>query len=672
TYIKPFLGVQDNSTWDYLGATHDDRVSNLIQWVRGNNISGLRNRRADWDGDGDQEVWKLGDIVHSTPVTLSKPPDKFGLLYSDESYQDYYDQYKDRETIVYLGANDGMLHAFTSYKYESTTRSFNWAAGSENIGDELWAFIPQSLLPHLKWGPDTNYTHVYYVDMKPKVFDAKILPDETHYTDSDSDFDGIDNDGDGLVDEIGEADNWGTILLTGFNLGGGEISAEEDFDYNAGTADTTRSFFPTYVCMDITDPRNPRLLWERTYQNLQRTSSTPTVVKVKDKWLAVFGSGPSDCDGSSSQNGYVFVVDLKTGDAYPNASFAAGTTDGWLFETSESDAFMNSPVSLDKNMNYSVDAVYIGETYDDAGWKGKLYKIAVPWVKEDPVGSGTYVYDGEDTANYVDDPTDATNPWQLSILFDSTTPITAPAALSVDTLDNGWIFFGTGRYLGTPDKTDTDTQYLFGIKDPFFNSSHACYQSYSAACLPTATDLLEISDLLNADGFLIADANSVYDGISLIADHDGDGTTGEYEDLLSLARSMDGWMRTLTTSKERVITKPAILGGTLFTASFVPNDDICGFGGTSALYALFYETGTAYHRAAFSNGTITVDIDGQDVEVFKDKIELGEGKSSSVGIHAGKQDGATGFLQQSTGTILREELDPALKFRSGLTSWLEK
>jgi len=670
--IKPYLGVQDTGTWDYLGATHDDRVGNLIQWVRGNNISGLRNRRADWDGDGDQEVWKLGDIVHSTPVTLAKPPDKFNVLYSDESYQDYYDQFKDRETIVYLGANDGMLHAFTSYRYDSTARSFIWAAGTENIGDELWAYIPQSLLPHLKWLPDTNYTHVYYVDMKPKIFDARILPDDTHYTDSDSDFDGIDNDGDGLVDEAGEADNWGTILLTGFNLGGGEISAEEDFDYNAGTADTIRSFFPTYVCMDVTDPRNPRLLWERTYQDLQKTSSTPTVIKVKDKWLAVFGSGPSDCDGSSSQNGYVYVVDLKTGDAYPNASFAAGTTDAWLFETGESDAFMNSPVSLDKNMNYNVDAVYMGETYDDGGWKGKLYKIAVPWVKEDPVGSGIYVYDGEDTANYVDDPTDATNPWQLSILFDSTKPITAPAALSVDALDNGWVFFGTGRYLSTPDKTDTDTQYLFGIKDPFFNSTHACYQSYDAACLPTAVDLLETSNLLNADGFLVADARSVYDGISLIADYDGDGMIGEYEDLLYLARSTDGWMRTLTTSKERVITKPVILGGTLFTASFVPNDDVCGFGGTSALYGLFYETGTAYHRSAFSSGTTTVNIDGEDVEVFNDKIELGEGKSSSVGIHAGKQDGATGFLQQSTGTILREELDPALRFRSGLTSWLEK
>ena len=55
----------------------------------------------------------------------------------------------------------------------------------------------------------------------------------------------------GDVDETGEADNWGTILLTGFNLGGGEISAEEDFDYNAGTADTIRSFFPTSAAIGI-------------------------------------------------------------------------------------------------------------------------------------------------------------------------------------------------------------------------------------------------------------------------------------------------------------------------------------------------------------------------------------------------------------------------------------
>ena len=656
--IKPYLGVRDDSTWSYLGPAQDTRVTNLIQWVRGNDIAGLRKRSADWDGDGDTEVWKLGDIVSSSPVTVSKPPDNYHILYADESYQTYYDKFKDRETIVYVGANDGMLHAFTSYKYDSAANGFVWAAGTENMGDELWAYIPQNLLPHLKWLPHTSYTHVYYVDMKPKVFDAKILPDESHYSDPDAD------------------DNWGTILLVGFNLGGGDISALEDFDYNAGTANTIKSFAPTYVCMDVTDPRNPRLLWERTYQNLKKSFSFPAVFKVKDKWLAVFGSGPGDCDGSSAQNGYVYVVDLKTGDSYPDSSLAAGTTDGWLFKTTESKVFMGAAASLDKGMDYNVDAIYMGGAYDDFpnGWKGKMYKITVPWVKEQPAGSGTYVYDGVNRDNYIDNPRDAITPWRFSVLFNATKPITAPPAISVDSLDNTWIYFGTGRYLSTADKVNTDTQYLFGIKDPFFNREHRptgffgdnYYHNYASSLT------LEISNLMNADNYRIAGAKAVYDGSSLIADYDGDGITGEYQDLLSLSRSKDGWIKTLTTAKERVVTKPAILGGTIYVTSFMPNDDVCGYGGESNLYGVYYETGTAYYRATFRNGTTTVNINGVDVEIILDKIDIGEGKASNVGLHAGMQDGATGFLQQSTGNILREELSPALNFRSGLRSWIER
>ncbi len=75
----------------------------------------------------------------------------------------------------------------------------------EALGDELWAYIPQALLPHLKFLADPDYTHSYYVDLKPKIFDAQIIPDGTHY-----------NDSDGL-------DDWGTILLIGLNMGGMDI-----------------------------------------------------------------------------------------------------------------------------------------------------------------------------------------------------------------------------------------------------------------------------------------------------------------------------------------------------------------------------------------------------------------------------------------------------------------
>lgn len=65
----------------------------------------------------------LGDIVHSSPFYV-----------------------KDTDT-VYVGANDGMLHAFNA-----------------STGEELFAYIPSALIPKLKNLSQPTYTHDYFVD----------------------------------------------------------------------------------------------------------------------------------------------------------------------------------------------------------------------------------------------------------------------------------------------------------------------------------------------------------------------------------------------------------------------------------------------------------------------------------------------------------------------------
>ena len=111
---------------------------------------------------------------------------------------------------------------------------------------------------------------------------------------------------------------------------------------------------------------------------------------------------------------------------------------------------------MDKDLDYSVDAIYFGETYyASSAWKGKVYKVSIPW-------------DWTDTTSYQDVP-NLSNPWTLSTLFSCNNPITSPLTLSVDFHQNVWAYFGTGRYISTADKTNTDTQYFFGLKDPFFN-----------------------------------------------------------------------------------------------------------------------------------------------------------------------------------------------------------
>ena len=118
--IKPYLGIKDNTAWSYLGATHDDRANNLIQFIRGHDsgFAGTTQIRSRTIGG---VVNRLGDVVYSTPVSVSKPSENLDVIYSDESYQQYYNAYKNRETVIYVGANDGMLHAFTSVSYTHLT-----------------------------------------------------------------------------------------------------------------------------------------------------------------------------------------------------------------------------------------------------------------------------------------------------------------------------------------------------------------------------------------------------------------------------------------------------------------------------------------------------------------------------------------------------------------------
>jgi type IV pilus assembly protein PilY1 len=693
--IQPFLGLQSDADHVYLGATEADRAQNLIEYIRGKDQALDASSFIDSDGKlalrnrviyG--QTWKLGDIIHSTPVAVSTPVDNYGAIYGDQTYQAFYDLYKNRETTVYVGANDGMLHAFTSWRYDSTTKNYTIPAvapSSEQIGDELWAYIPQNLLPHLKWLARPDYTHVFYMDLQPKVFDARIFPeDATH------------------------PHGWGTVLIAGMNTGGGRIDATGPFD---GSTTEQRTFRPSYAAIDVTDPRNPRLLWEKAFDGVNHTTSFPAVLRVEDSngttdkgiWYATFGSGPATYDGTSTTNGRIYVVDLLTGNPYKS-----GTND-WLFQAAETKAFMGSPASIDMGLNYNVDAIYIGQTYDSSpnatpSWKGTLYKVRIPWIANSSPGYGIIDNTQPSPGKYNSDPSS----WSLVPLFESPRPITAAPALSLDQFQNTWIYFGTGRYfnLGVGgDKSSTQTEYLYGIKDPFFNREHQLdsppadyifnddyYHNTSSALTLTP------ANLFNADLYSVLNNGTVLTGGPV-----NYTVWGNFDLLKRTAWTKDGWQRTLPsgTSAERSLTKPAVIGGVSLFTTFTPEGDVCSFGGNSYLYALYYETGTAYKQSVFKKVTQTTvtetDANGVSAEVTKniytgatdtvtvtetdgtettqekvvDKTDLGSGTTSSVGIHVGSQSGgeATGYVQQGTGNVIDFGFKPAFNIRSGVRSW---
>jgi type IV pilus assembly protein PilY1 len=102
-------------------------LSCIIRYLRGENLSSdsscpdyvKRTREVDianfCPGASGLRTWRLGDIIHSTPsVVSSEPVNIYHLRYKDTTYLDYIrtNAYKNRTSFVFVGANDGMLHAF--------------------------------------------------------------------------------------------------------------------------------------------------------------------------------------------------------------------------------------------------------------------------------------------------------------------------------------------------------------------------------------------------------------------------------------------------------------------------------------------------------------------------------------------------------------------------------
>lgn len=126
-----------------LGVSTVDSAATLMQWVRGHEQAGYRMR----------DFWPLGDIIHSTPVVVGRPSN----FTVDEGYQTFLQTHRDRPRHIYVGGNDGMLHAFRA-----------------DSGHEVWAFIPEFALPKLKLIAHPDYCHTYTVDQTPAIRDVKL------------------------------------------------------------------------------------------------------------------------------------------------------------------------------------------------------------------------------------------------------------------------------------------------------------------------------------------------------------------------------------------------------------------------------------------------------------------------------------------------------------------
>ncbi|MCB1650334.1 MAG: hypothetical protein KDI25_12420, partial [Pseudomonadales bacterium] len=160
------LTAAQQTTLDGLGITEE-----VLNWVRGDqsqemqNGGTLRNRQIvteDENGNplppADQYSKLLGDIVNSDPAYVGEPVVNLKhSAWDSTGYGAFLNANQGRTPMLYVGANDGMLHAFNA-----------------STGVEQFAFIPNAVLANLASLSAPNYSHKYFVDGSPIISDAKI------------------------------------------------------------------------------------------------------------------------------------------------------------------------------------------------------------------------------------------------------------------------------------------------------------------------------------------------------------------------------------------------------------------------------------------------------------------------------------------------------------------
>jgi type IV pilus assembly protein PilY1 len=626
----------------YLRAADSTEAANIINWVRGDDLpavvdaghpNGYRERSLTINSQ--THVWKLGDIIYSTPTTVGRPMENFDLLYHDTDFTNFRIAHKNRRRVVYVGANDGMLHAFNAGCYEEATHKF-WPApgltggcapGGVPLGGELWAFIPRSLLPHLKWNTDPDYTHVYYVDAKPKVADAKIFN----------------------ADATVHLGGWGTILIGSFRYGGKDISWSHTDSTSGITTDYNAS--PEYFALDITDPDNPRLLWTFSHPDMGLSMSYPALAKVGTKWYAIFGSGATDYDTQSNltafQDAGIFVIDLTSG--------INGVIDTWTLNDNywiiqdaspSADAFLAEPVTVDVNLDSNADVIYVGENFQQGGgsWNTRMRRLTTDKGHQTDPGQWTL-----STLADIDD---------IAGTNDKIKVITSAPSMALDNRYNFWVYFGTGRFQGSLDKNHVDSGAFYAIKDP-------CWEGDPSYC----TGIPSLLNVTNAE--VNSDLSST--GAS------GCSNPGSWVDLLQASYACDGWAMyfhnmtlgqdftgaALAHQGERLVSNPIVIGGLVIFATYIPGVDECSYYGESNVYAVYYKTGTGYKEYVFKEQKESGDTT-QDYERVK---RLGEGMPSSISAQVTDSGSTKGYAQQSTGSILGVEALTPISMKSGILQW---
>lgn len=585
-------------------------VVNFIRGVEG--IEGFRNRTVNYSGSG-AKPWILGDIVHSTPAVVGRPSDGYNVSYSDQTYTAFRNKYLNRRQVAYVGANDGMLHAFNMGIYNEMNRSFT--PSGHPLGAELWAYVPYNLLPHLKWLTQPNYSHVYYVDSTVKAYDVNIFPSTGA--------------------EGRHPYGWGTIIVVGMRFGGGEYTVNIDGEAGA------RKLRSAYMIFDVTDPEDkPKLIAEITDEDMGFTMAEPELVHFRqgkdaggflgvgdlrrNDWYLVFGNGPTNLDkGISDKPAKLFYLNLKR------------VNEGLIPVTvSASNGHVGGLRVVDWNGDYQDDQLYISVVGD--GINGNLGSLRYA-----PLSANNVVA--------------TVNPLLMQGVAPVNAPFSAPV-LPVRNLETGdfWVFAGTGRLLVSDDLENDYQGFYYGIK--VNQGEGGAFESVST------------SEMYDVTGHSLYE-KTVF-GLTVVTDARG-VQLGTLEDFQQNQIDIDGnkgWYRRFSRSNESNFVPTSLFRTALLVNTYTPGISDCEPLGKSYLYALnaFNGLPDASLGNLVRNTSDTTNV-GSDTYT---KVEEIYGEVDGVVTSVSLTGNESGYISASTGALKGQEYDVP-PTPGGRRSWQE-
>ena len=494
-----------------------DTGTNRVAYLRGDrsneiNSSGVGPYRA--------RTGVLGDIVNSSPVWVGGPTVPTVLPTTDaltgkaltgySSYLNFATSYANRTNIVYVGANDGMLHGFR--------------AGNPNDGKEMIAYVPNAVVNSIHTSNTSldysspSYGHNAFVDATPGI-------GSLYY-----------------------ASNWHTWVVGGLGAGGNATGA-------IGNANTAGN--GVIYALDITDPTTfqesnaSKLVlgeWSSSTITCVNDSAcknklgsqygTPVVRLLHDgNWAVIFGNGRNNANGTSGI--FVMSVDQGTGAItfrYFDTKSGSTTSMNWIDYT--------TPVDLDSDG--VVDYVYAGDAY------GQIWRL--------------------DLTN--SDPSKWAMGSKPLFTTPSGQPITTKLMVSTvqQTKGNARVIinFGTGvQYPQTLTSGATyasGTQAMYGIWDwdmSGWNAISALDYASLTAPQTISTSNLQTQTITNysggtgaISGYRVVTQNVVcWSGSTTCSS----GTNNQF-----------GWQMSLPNSGEQIIYNPTIQNGLLFVNTTIP------------------------------------------------------------------------------------------------------